>query len=124
MKRRQLIHNLQSLTHRSRELRRNSTRAEAFLWTVLRKSQLDGKKFRRQHSIGPYIVDFYCPECRVIVELDGAVHSGLLAAERDIRRTRFLKNLGMEILRYENEQVLKNRESVIESIRAVLRSRS
>ena len=124
MKRRQLIHNLQSLTHRRRELRRNSTRAEAFLWTVLRKSQLDGKKFRRQHSIGPYIVDFYCPECRVIVELDGAVHAGLLAAERDIRRTQFLKNLGMEILRYENEQVLKNRESVIESIRAVLRSMS
>jgi very-short-patch-repair endonuclease len=82
MKRRQLIHNLAFLTDRRRNLRRNSTRAEALLWACLRKSQVDGKKFRRQHSIGPYIADFYCPEFRVIVELDGAAHTGLMAGER------------------------------------------
>jgi len=90
MKRRQLIHNLQSSKERRGGLRRNPTRAESYLWQSLRRSQLDGKKFRRQHGIGPYIVDFYCPECRVIVELDGAGHFGLLGAERDEARTRFL----------------------------------
>jgi len=88
----------------------------------LRKGQLDGRKFRRQHSIGPYIVDFYCPECRVVVELDGAGHFGLWNAGRDDARTRFLENLGCKVLRFENEQVVKFREWVIESIRAVLRT--
>jgi very-short-patch-repair endonuclease len=110
MKRRQLIHNTTALKDRRRELRRNCTKAEAKLWACLRNGQLDGKKFRRQHSIGPYIVDFYCPECRVVVELDGAAHSGILAAERDARRTEFLSNFGFQILRFENKEVFQNRE--------------
>jgi very-short-patch-repair endonuclease len=124
MKRRQLIHNVPSLKDRRRDLRRNATRAEAMLWASLRKAQVEGKKFRRQHSIGPYIVDFYCPESRLIVELDGAVHTGLLAHERDERRTEFLAKLGMEILRFENEEVFYNRERVVLAIRAALRSRA
>jgi very-short-patch-repair endonuclease len=124
VKRRDLIHNLASLTERRRELRRNSTRAEALLWACLRKSQLEGKRFRRQHSIGPFIVDFYCPECRVIVELDGARHAGVLNAERDDRRTKFLERFGVEVLRFENKQVFKNRERVIEVIRAALKRRA
>jgi very-short-patch-repair endonuclease len=124
MKNRRLIHNVTRLKTTRRELRRNSTRAEQLLWACLRKCQLDGKKFRRQHSIGPYIVDFYCPECRVIVELDGAVHTSLLAAERDSRRSEFLRKFGVEILRFENEDVFKNREGVLEAIRDVLRKRA
>jgi len=124
MKNRNQIHNLPSLKDRRRELRHNSTPAEALLWACLRKCQIDGKKFRRQHSIGPYIVDFYCPECRVIVELDGAVRTGLLAAERDDRRKEFLKKFGVQVLRFENEEVFQNRERVVECIRATLRSRS
>jgi very-short-patch-repair endonuclease len=124
MKNRRLIHNVTQLKGRRRELRRNSTRAEQLLWTCLRNGRLDGKKFRRQHSIGPYIVDFYCPECRVIVELDGAFHTSLLAAERDSLRSEFLRKFGVEILRFENEDVFKNREGVVEAIRAVLRRRA
>jgi very-short-patch-repair endonuclease len=121
MKNRNLIHNIKSLKHRRRELRRNSTPAEVLLWACLRKSQIDGKKFRRQHSIGPYIVDFYCPECRVIVELDGAAHTGLLKAEKDERRTKFLANFGVQVLRFENKEVPYNRERVVECIRAAVR---
>ena len=124
MKQRRLIHNLKSLNERRRELRRNLTPAEALLWACLRKSQLDGKKFRRQHSIGPYIVDFFCPECRVIVELDGAGHTGMLNVDRDDNRTKFLEKFGIEVLRFENKEVFENRERVVEAIRAVLRSRA
>jgi very-short-patch-repair endonuclease len=109
-----------SLTLR-RELRSNLTFAEALLWINLKNSKLDGKKFRRQHGIGPYIADFYCPECRVIVELDGAGHYGVLGQEKDAERTRFLENLGLRVIRFENCEVLKNLEAVLETIRAVLR---
>mgnify|MGYP003349887288 CR=1 FL=1 len=122
MKRRQLLHNASELTDARRELRRNATRAEAVLWACLRKSQLDGKKFRRQHSIGPYIVDFYCPECRVVVELDGEAHANPLAQERDAKRSEFLTRLGVTILRFDNDQVFKNRERVVEAIRASLKT--
>ena len=74
-------------------------------WTA----KLDGKKFRRQHSIGPYIVDFYCPECRVIVELDGEVHEDVLAREGDERRSKYIENLGIRVIRFENRQVFEDR---------------
>jgi very-short-patch-repair endonuclease len=124
MKRRGLIHNLQSVTERRRELRHNSTLAERLLWASLRNCHLDGRKFRRQHSIGPYIADFYCPECRVIVELDGAGHMDPLGVERDEKRTNFLARFGIEVIRFENKEVLQNREWVLESIRAVLRRKA
>lgn len=68
------LHNRKHLKDFRKELRNNSTKAESRLWKVLRKRQLEGRKFRRQHSIGNYIVDFYCPEEKLIVELDGAIH--------------------------------------------------
>jgi very-short-patch-repair endonuclease len=123
MKRRQLIHNRADLKKRRRQLRQNQTLAERLLWSSLRNAKVDGKTFRRQHSIGPYIVDFYCPECRVIVELDGAVHSGPIAAERDYNREQFLSRFGTRILRFENRQVYENRERVVEVIRAALKGK-
>ena len=123
MKRRQLIHDLQSSKQRRRKLRRN-TPAETYLWHSLRRSQLDGKKFRRQHGIGPYIVDFYCPECRVIVELDGAGHFDPLGLKKDDERSRFLSRFGVQVIRFENKQVLRDRESVLEAIRSVLADRA
>jgi very-short-patch-repair endonuclease len=124
VKTRRLIHNLQSTNKRRRELRHNLTPAEALLWKCLKKSQVDGKKFRRQHSIGPFIADFYCPECRVIVELDGTVHSGILAGERDASRTEFLERFGIQVVRFKNDYVIQNREWVVEAIRAVLKDRA
>ena len=121
MKKRPQLYNQDSFQVIRRELRNNLTQAEALLWTNLKNSRLDGKKFRRQHGIGPYIVDFYCPECRVIVELDGAGHFGLLGAERDEARTRFLSRFGTRVLRFENKEVFGNLEGVLETIRLALR---
>jgi very-short-patch-repair endonuclease len=121
MKKRSRIHNRKPSLTRRRELRSNLTQAEALLWVNLKNSNLDGKKFRRQHGIGPYIADFYCPQCHVIVELDGAGHYDVLAQERDDLRTMFLENLGMRVIRFENREVTENLEMVLEAIRAVLR---
>jgi len=71
MIRRRLIHNVPESNDRRKELRENLTAAEALLWLNLKGRRLNGKKFRRQHSIGPYIVDFFCPESRLAIELDG-----------------------------------------------------
>ena len=121
MKKRSRMYNRNSSLTRRRELRSHLTRAEALLWSNLKSSNLDGKKFTRQHGIGPYIVDFYCPECRVIVELDGAGHYDVLAQESDELRTNFLQNLGTRVIRFENKEVIENVEMVLETIRAVLK---
>ena len=120
MTRRRLIHNLPASNDRRRQLRQNLTSAEALLWKNLQKSRIDGKKFRRQHSIGPYIADFYCPECRVIVELDGAVHKGPLEIGRDEARTACLRELGIRVMRFENRAVFESLELVLNSIRIEL----
>ena len=121
MKRRRLIQNLESSNQRRRELRHKLTAAEAVLWLQLKEGKLDGKKFRRQHSIGPFIADFYCPECRVVVELDGAGHMTEYGAEKDFKRTEFLKRFGIRVIRFENKVVFENMEGVLEAIRAFLR---
>jgi very-short-patch-repair endonuclease len=121
MKKQSRINNRKASLTCRRELRSNLTSAEALLWANLKNSNLDGKKFRRQQGIGPYIVDFYCPECRVIIELDGAGHYEPLGRERDALRTRFLENLGLRVIRFENREVRENLAGVLEAIRAVLR---
>jgi len=120
VKRRNLIHNNRKLSGYRSKLRHNLTPAEALLWKNLQKSKLDGKKFRRQHSIGPYIVDFYCPECRVAIELDGAGHMTLVGSELDGKRDAFLKRLNVRVLRFENRLVFESLELVLNAIRAAL----
>ena len=101
-----------------RKGRRNSlTIAEAVLWKQLKDSQLAGRKFRRQKSIGPYTADFYCPESRLIVELDGAGHQSVGGAEYDARRTEYLKERGLRVIRFENKAVLDDLEWVLEVIK-------
>ncbi len=114
------IYNVDAKKIRRKELRNSSTAAEAVLWTRLKESQLEGKKFRRQTGIGPYIVDFFCPECRVVVELDGAPHFGPNAAEYDASRTKYLEEKGIRVIRFENKSVYKDVESVLEEIRKEL----
>ena len=121
MKRRRFIFNPKTSKAHRRELRRNLTPAEASLWRGLKGSNLEGKKFRRQHGIGPYIADFYCPESRLIVELDGAAHEGPLAGERDATRAAYLKELGIRVIRFENKAVFEDLELVLNSIRIELR---
>jgi len=111
------ISNNPSLKKNRRKLRTNGTAAEAVLWTHLQKRQIEGKRFRRQFGIGPYIVDFYCPECGLVVELDGAPHYTLLCHEREAKRTKYLLDLGLRVIRVENKILYKNPEAVLETIR-------
>ncbi|GAB4375360.1 MAG: endonuclease domain-containing protein [Calditrichia bacterium] len=110
------IHNRKALKSRRKQLRNNSTSAEATLWRYLKGKQLQGRKFRRQHSIGNYIVDFYCPSEKLVIELDGAEHFTEHGAEYDEKRTRFLNNLGIRVIRFENEQVFDDIEGVLAEI--------
>ena len=107
------IYNVVSKESRRKELRNSSTAAEAVLWTHLKNRQLGGKKFRRQSSVGPYIVDFFCAESRVVVELDGQPHFGEVAAEYDARRTRYLEERGIQVIRFENKRAYRDLEGVL-----------
>ena len=109
---RQLVHNLTALKQRRRELRQNLTATEALLWKNLQRSRLDGKTFRRQHSVGKYVLDFYCPECRLAVELDGEAHFSSIRAEYDVEHDEFIESLKIRTARFENRLVFENRESV------------
>ncbi len=100
--------------NRARALRREQTGAERTLWSHLRDRRLQGAKFRRQHPIGPFIVDFYCPERALVVELDGGHHA--IQVEADQVRTTFLVRQGCRILRFWDNDVLLNTEAVLEEI--------
>ena len=112
------VHNLKSLKEIRKELRNHGTSAEAVLWTYLKKSQLDGRKFRRQHSVGPYVLDFYCPSAKLAVELDGKYHFSSSGFARDEERTNYLKRFGIRVIRFENKDVFKSIEIVLEEIRS------
>ena len=106
------IHNRKYLEHFRKDIRNNGTSAEAFMWKYLQKSQLNGRKFRRQHSIGNYIVDFYCPKEKLIVELDGQYHNRPDVQEKDRIRTEYLEGLGFTVVRFENKMVFEHLSSV------------
>jgi very-short-patch-repair endonuclease len=105
--------NLTAMKPFRRSLRAALTPAEACLWTALRGSQLAGRKFRRQHSFGSYVIDFYCPQEKLAVELDGAAHDSAAAEAKDEARDAFLGALGIRVLRYENRDVVDNLEGVL-----------
>lgn len=100
-----------------RELRKNPTPFESLLWERLRGSQLDGRKFRRQHSIGVYILDFYCPTERLCIEIDGDVHKNPEAVIHDRERDQTLAQLQIHTLRISNAEIETNIESVLQKIR-------
>ena len=100
---------------RARQLRRPLTPAEQVLWQHLRNRNFGGK-FRRQRPIGPFIVDFYCDEARLVVELDGESHNHAAQAEHDEVRTEWLQDRGYRVLRFWNHVVLRDTDSVIAAI--------
>jgi very-short-patch-repair endonuclease len=102
------------VTQRSRRLRCDMTDAERRLWYGLRKRQLQGRKFRRQHPIGEYIVDFVCLDARLIVEVDGGQHGERV--EYDSARTRWLEGQGYRVLRFWNDEVLQGLSPVLDLI--------
>ena len=105
------------LIGKARQLRKNPTFAEAKLWKHLRRRQVMNKKFRRQHILTPYIVDFYCVSEKLAVEVDGPVHNSEHARDYDEKRTKFLEeNFGITILRFTASQVLQKTGDVLHKI--------
>jgi very-short-patch-repair endonuclease len=92
------------------------TRAEFFLWKFLKNSQMGGNKFRRQHGIGPYIVDFYCPRVKLVIEIDGETHGSPLEKEYDKKREEYLRNLEIKVIRFNNMEIYKTMNAVIDRI--------
>jgi very-short-patch-repair endonuclease len=111
------LNNLPKFKERRAELRHNQTIQEARLWNELRKHKL-GFKFKRQHSVGPYILDFYCPGKKLAVELDGAYHLG--NKEYDAERSGYLSALGIKVHRFWNNRVDDNIGAVVEMIKQEL----
>ena len=105
----------------ARALRRNQTDAERILWNQLRNLQLDGVKFRRQHPIGNYIVDFVSLDRKLIIELDGGQHNEEQVKEKDEQRTKWLESEGYKVLRFWDNDVLSNTEGVILLIQEALK---
>lgn len=109
-------HNKSYLKQYRKSLRNKSTPAEAFLWNYLKKSQLEGRKFRRQHSIDNYIVDFFCFEESLAVELDGEIHNKQI--EEDKLRDAYLLSKGIQVIRFENRFVFEHLEQVLDDIKS------
>lgn len=111
----QTLMNKSELIGLRKELRNHSTLAEATLWKMLKGAQIDNLKFRRQHSVGPYILDFYCPQIKLAIELDGEIHNR--QADYDQQRTYFLNKVkGIEVLRFENRMALEEPERILKEI--------
>ena len=104
------------MLERVRDLRKNATEAETLLWELLRDRQLAGLKFRRQHPMGGYILDFYCHETRLAVEIDGAVHKESEQAQHDAERSTYLNEQGIRVIRFWNHEVLSQTDTVLQKI--------
>jgi very-short-patch-repair endonuclease len=104
------------LRDRAREMRRKMTPAEAKHWSRIRGDQLGGLRFRRQHPIGPFITDFFCPGKRLVVEVDGDTHFEPGAEQADNDRTSYFAELGLRELRFTNVDVLTNVDGVVAEI--------
>ena len=102
---------------RAKELRREMTPAEKLLWNELRANKL-GVHFRRQQVIAGFIVDFYCHKAALVIEVDGDIHD--LQQEEDTRREKVLSEMGLRIVRFKNDKILKNLSAVVEKVRELL----
>ena len=108
------------LTFHARTLRKSSTEAEHVLWKRLRNRQFAGYKFRRQHVVGDFILDFYCAEAKLAIEVDGGGHAAKAQTSYDAHRTWMLEGRGIRVLRFWNHEVLQQTQAVLEEISRVL----
>ncbi|MDX5478449.1 MAG: endonuclease domain-containing protein [Cyclobacteriaceae bacterium] len=106
---------------RAIELRKRMTPAEKVLWHFLKGKSVDGFKFRRQHPINKYIVDFYCHQIKLVIEVDGGIHDEIEQKEYDAGRTFALEEFGLKVIRFRNEEILYRINSVITHISRYLK---
>jgi len=105
---------------RAKELRKEQTPAEVLLWSKLRNRQFEGLKFRRQHPVGQFIVDFYCHEKTLVIEVDGGIHNEEDVKERDENREFELKNFGLKIIRITNEEIEQDIDGILEKLKKLI----
>lgn len=115
------IHSLPILSAFRKDLRKNLTPAEATFWKLVKNSKFEGRKFDRQHSVGNYILDFYCPSEKIAIELDGSPHFSSLGSREDRERTAYLESKGIRVLRFENREMFEETEWMLDVIRADFR---
>lgn len=115
------IFNCKETKEKRRELRRNLTEAEKALWEKLRGKRLEGLKFFRQYGIGPYVADFYCPQRKLVIEVDGGQHFCEEGKKYDAKREQYLSSLGIKTLRFSNLDILMNIDGTWERIIQVVK---
>ena len=103
----------EEIIRRARALRQRMTPPEEKMWQLLRNSQFHNLKFRRQHPIRRFIVDFYCHEHKLVVEIDGSIHNSEIQKERDENRTFMIEELGLKVIRFENQKVMNDISTVL-----------
>ena len=106
---------------KARELRNRSTPSERLLWESLRNKQLDGYKFRRQHPVSIFIVDFYCHELKFVIELDGEYHLSSQQQAKDMDRTEILRSNGLRVIRFNNDEVETDINRVLQHIKICIK---
>jgi very-short-patch-repair endonuclease len=117
-------YNNPKFTRYRKGLRNSSTSAEACLWFYLKQKKLAGRKFTRQKSIGDFIIDFYCPEEKIAIELDGEQHFWEVGIMQDNKKTNFLECLGIVVIRFENKWVFEDIEFVLGEIKKCFKSKN
>ena len=100
----------------AKKLRKESTDTEKIFWNILRSRKFENYKFRRQHPVGRYVADYYCHQSKLVIELDGKVHENEEQKNYDIERNKFMEEMGLNVLRIKNEDVIERLESVLELI--------
>jgi len=118
-----VLHYNPYLRQKARELRKNLTESEQQLWSRLRRKQVLGVQFYRQRPIGKYIVDFYCPKAKLVIEIDGSQHLAPEGARKDQARDEYLRAMGLKVLRFNSRAVLKHIDDVLEVVYGVVEHR-
>lgn len=116
------LYNHKALKDRRRDLRKNQTPAEKLLWKHIGKDKIYGLRFLRQYGVGPYILDFYCAKLRIAIELDGEVHNEKDRKLYDKDREKYLDALDIKVIRFWNEDVLKNTKNVLGKLQTKIKS--
>jgi very-short-patch-repair endonuclease len=118
------IYNKISEKEKRRKLRNNMTKAEVLLWLQLKNKQILGIRFLRQYSVGPYVVDFYAPEVKLAIEVDGATHVTDEEIEYDKNRQATIENLNISFLRFTNQMIYEDMYNVLETIKKYIRTKT